>query len=396
MLTAKMISDFVEKNRDEAIRCFQEIIQTPSETGNEEAVSFVFERWMKDNGMEVKRYDAAPHRPNLISTWTGSQPGKRFVFNGHMDVFPPDPDDSGLYGPWSGKIVDGKLYGRGAADMKGGDCGALMAVIFLRRMGFDPKGSVTLNWVSDEENGGEFGIQYLLKQGLIDGDVGLCMEPTDADIIYRHAGILRGYITYTAKAHHTSVQYPYGEHALQKALRAVVELQKINDRLKPNPTKVYPDPVFTISVFNSGKAPNVYPSEATFWFDRRLAPGENHDEALAEITGILDSLREKDPAYDYKITVTSRRPFLDIPVDDPFLSIVAKSYKEITGKDVKMRPAEGGSDAAWLQKVTGMVIPNFGGALRLADSGKPNEKFDIQTYLDFIKIYMMTVVNTLG
>ena len=53
MLTAKMISDFVEKNRDEAIRCFQEIIQTPSETGNEEAVSFVFERWMKDNGMEV-------------------------------------------------------------------------------------------------------------------------------------------------------------------------------------------------------------------------------------------------------------------------------------------------------------------------------------------------------
>lgn len=271
-----------------------------------------------------------------------------------------------------------------------------MAVIFLRRMGFDPKGTVTLNWVSDEENGGEFGIQYLLKKGLIDGDFGLCMEPTDGEIIYRHAGILRGYVTYTAKAHHSSVQYPYVEHALQKAVKAVCALQKINDRLKPNPTKVYPDPVFTISVFNSGKAPNVYPSEATFWFDRRLAPGEKHDEALAEITGILDELKANDSSYEYKITVTSRRPFLDIPIDNPFLSVVAKSYKEVTGKDVKMRPAEGGSDASWFQTVAGTVMPNFGGALRLADSGKPNEKFDIQEYLNFIKIYMMTVVNALG
>lgn len=120
MLTAKAISDFVEQNKEEAIRCFQEIIQTPSVTGDEEAVSFVFERWMTENGLTVQRFDSAPHRPNLIADWKGSQPGKRFVFNGHMDVFPPDPDDPGLYGPWSGKIVDGKLYGRGAADMKGG------------------------------------------------------------------------------------------------------------------------------------------------------------------------------------------------------------------------------------------------------------------------------------
>ena len=144
MLTAKQISDYVDTHRDEAIAFLQEIVQTPSVTGDEEPVSFVFERKMKEAGLEVKRLEAKPHRPNLYAEWFGTQKGKRFVFNGHMDVFPPDDRDPGYFGPWSGKIEDGYLYGRGSCDMKGGDAGVMMAVLFLRKMGFDPKGSIAL------------------------------------------------------------------------------------------------------------------------------------------------------------------------------------------------------------------------------------------------------------
>lgn len=178
IITANEISEFVENNREEAIRCLQEIIQTPSQTGDELAVSKVFTRWMADNGLDVTAHCDVENRPNLLAEWNGSRPGKRFVFNGHMDVFPPDAKDSGLYGPWSGKIVDGYLYGRGAADMKSGDCGALMAVIFLRRMGFDPKGSVLLSYMVDEENGGGHGVRHMVKNHLIEGDFGFCMECT--------------------------------------------------------------------------------------------------------------------------------------------------------------------------------------------------------------------------
>ena len=73
--------------------------------------------------------------------------------------FPPDDRDPGYFGPWSGKIQDGFLYGRGSCDMKGGDAGVMMAVLFLKKMGFDPKGSVALTWMCDEENGGELGVQ---------------------------------------------------------------------------------------------------------------------------------------------------------------------------------------------------------------------------------------------
>lgn len=396
MITAQQISDFVEANRKEAIQCLQDILRTPSVTGNEEPVSHVFEKWMTKNGLNVDRIEAKPHRPNLLALWKGSQEGKRFVFNGHMDVFPPDPEDPGMFGPWSGKEFNGHVYGRGASDMKGGDAGALMAVIFLRRMGFDPKGSVLLSWMCDEEFGGELGVQYLLNNGYLKGDFGICMEPSDGMLVPQHGGILRGYISYKAEPGHTALLYK-GKTALQKAIAAITELEKFNEELIKRPTcKGLPPPHLTIAVINSGKAANVYPSEATFWFDRRLVPGENHEAALDEIVNILDDLKNKDSSFEYEITVTSKRPLLDIPWDDPFIKLVADSYKQILGEDVKMVAEPWGSDAAWIRKVTHMPIPNFGAANGENEMGKPNEKINSQRYLDFIKVYMMTVVNALS
>ena len=130
MFDAQSISRFVEEHRDEAVAALQEVVQTPSVTGDEEAVSFVFERLLTKAGFKVNRYEVEPHRPSLLTEMIGTQAGQRFVFQGHMDVFPPDPTDFGTYGPWAGKIVDGQLYGRGCVDMKAGTVGAMMTLIF--------------------------------------------------------------------------------------------------------------------------------------------------------------------------------------------------------------------------------------------------------------------------
>lgn len=393
-ITPEMIINFVEENRDEAIRCFQEVVQTPSVTGDETAVSKVISRWIEKCGLSVSVHEAVAGRPNLLAEWKGSRPGKRFVFNGHMDVFPPDAKDPGPYGPWAGKVIDGYLYGRGAADMKGGDCGALMAVIFLKRMGYDPKGSVLLSYMCDEENGGGLGVKYMVSQGLIQGDFGICMECTRGKLLVTHGGILRGNCTYTSEPRHTSVRYP-GENALQKAARAILELYRINDRLAEVKPANFDQPCLSITTMTAGTAPNVHPAKATFSIDRRLVPGENHEEALKEITDVLDRLKENDPAYEYELEITSDRPFLDVPETDPFIATVSGSYEQIMGKPVEIYRRAGGSDAANIQQATGMPIPNFGAALDVEESGQPGEKLNIQDYLDFIKIYMMTVINAL-
>ena len=395
MITPQEISQFVEEHRDEAIRCLQEIIQTPSVTGDEVAVSKVFTRWMEENGLAVTVHQKVEGRPNLLAEWKGYCDGPRFVFNGHMDVFPPDANDPGPYGPWSGKVADGYLYGRGAADMKGGDCGALMAVILLRRMGFAPKGSVLLSFMSDEENGGGLGVKYMVEEGLLRGDFGLCMECTCGKLLVAHGGIVRAFCTYTARPKHSGTRYP-GENAIQKAMRAIGALYKIDERLAAVKPENFDQPCLSVTMIEAGTVPNVHPSKATFVIDRRLVPGENHEEALREITDVLDALKTSDPSYEYQLNVTSVRPFLDIPEDDPFIRLVMKSYEQITGRPVEIYRRAGGSDAANIRQATGMSIPNFGIANDVDESGSPGEKISVQGYLDFIKIYMMTVVNALG
>ena len=228
--------------------------------------------------------------------------------------------------------------------------------------------------------------------------MGICPEPSTGELLPQHCGILRGTVTYTGEAGHTALLYE-GETCIQKAVRAIGELYKLNDELMKRPVGVnVPPPHLTVAVINGGTAANVFPSKVTFWFDRRLIPGETHDAALKEITDVLDALKDRDCAYDYQIEVTSKRPLLEIPENDPFIELIKRSYKEVMGKDVKVAVGPAGSDAAWIQKVTGMPIPFFGAADDFSEfaMGKPNERVHLKNWLDFIKVYMMVVVNALS
>lgn len=396
MITPKQIAQIVEESREEAIQCLREIVQVPSVTGEEEAVSRVFGKWIEECGMKVERIYSAPGRPCLISEWFGSQSGKRFIFNGHMDVFPPAEGKSGKFGPWSAEISDGYLYGRGASDMKGGDCGALMAVRLLRRIGYDPKGSVVLSYMCDEENGGGMGVKYLVKQGLLKGDFGICMEPTCGKVLNRHWGILRMKFSYAAVPHHAGTPHP-GVDALEKAFAAISRLYALDARLNKTQT---PSgcPCLSVTMIRAGNTPNVQPGHAEFVVDRRLAFHETIDGAKAEILHIFDELKEKDSAYEYQYEILSDRPVLDIPDDDPFIRLLCRSYEQVMGKPAELYQRSGGSDAATLRNAYGISMPNFGVAEDLGEggSGSPNERINIEDYLNSIKIYMMTVVNALS
>lgn len=398
MITSKQISCFVDENRDKAIQCLTEIIQTPSVTGNEEPVSEVFTKWIQACGMGVDRYSAAPGRPNLVSEWKGSQEGKRFIFNGHMDVFPPSEGNLGWYDPWSAKIADGYMYGRGTGDMKGGDCAALMAVTFLREMGFDPKGSVVLSYMSDEENGGGLGVKYMVEQGLLKGDIGICMEPTGGKILNRHYGILRMKFTYSAMHHHAGSPHPSTD-ALEKAVAAINRLYALDAELTKTVDEYGNHPsCLSITVLKAGNTPNVQPGYAEFIVDRRLDLDESVEFGLAQILEIFDDLKAKDPEYEYTYEILSDRAVLIIPEDDPFIQLIARSYEEIMGKKAELYVRSGGSDAATLRAAYGIVMPNFGAATDTDEfgSGTPNERIKLDDYIDSIKYYMMTVVNALS
>lgn len=397
MITVEEIKATVEKNRDEAVGFFQACLQTPSVTGGEAAMGKVMADFLDRQGFKPRVYEKEQGRPNVVAEWIGSKPGKRFVWNGHMDVFPPVAGDPGLYGPWSGKIVDGYIYGRGAVDMKGGVCAAVMATTLLKRMGFDPAGSVLMTWVSDEENTGNAGTKYLVQEGLIQGDFGLDPEPTDGRVLTRHCGGLNVTVTYRSETGHTSLPHPSVD-ALEKTVNAAQALIELGHRVSRIDSETGIWSKLSVTMMGSGNTVNMYPSEGHVVIDRRLVPGEKLEDAHKEIKQVLDDLKaaHSEADYSYEYEVMGEYPPLLVDDDEPIVRMLLDAYREVTGGETDTFSRPGASDASDIVEGAGVPMPNFAIADAYGECTFPNEKQPIADYLTNIEIYMTLLVKALS
>lgn len=392
------IDRIVESNRDEAIEFLTECLRTPSVTFNELEMGKVMRKWIEKSGFEPEWYEKEKDRPNLVTRWIGSKPGRQFVFNGHMDVFPPVAGNDGLYGPWAAKIVDGNIYARGSVDMKSGLCAALMAMKYLKELGYDPAGSVLFTAVSDEENSGEAGTKFLIEKGIIQGDLGVCMEPTCEKILIEHCGGFSARITYNSQSGHTSMPHPTVD-AMTKSIKAINKLYELNNEIMKNyraDMGVYS--LLSVTMINSGNTANMYPSESTFVIDRRLLPGEDLAEEHSRIKAALDSLQNENPDYDYsyKYECLGEYPCLVLDENEEIVRIAADSYKAVTGNTTTLYRRGGGSDASDVVEKAGIPMPNFGPGNDYEESTSENEHLPIDDYIKFIKVYMEMVIRALN
>lgn len=392
------IHTIVDENQEKAIQFLQKILQIPSVTGNEKEIGAYIKKWLEDNlELPVKVYAREPDRPNLIMDWVGNQDGKRFVFNGHMDVFPPIPGDPGIYGPWSGQLADGCLYGRGAADMKGGLAAMIMAVYYLKKLGYVPNGTVTLSCDSDEEKGGANGVEYLLELGELNGDYGVCAEPTNSCIMVQGTGGMWSEITYTAETAHSSIPINY-PNAIQKAMKAAAEIDSFGNSLRKE--RYYEPfgagPTCSVTMIEGGEATNMYPAHCTLRVDRRLFPGETAEMAEAEIRSILDHLKADDPSMDYIFRRSTTIPVYSIDPKDKVVQEALKAYREMSGRETSIQQRPGGTDAHKIYDKYGYSMIIFGTADGYREMCMPNEKYRIDDYLLSIKVYMKMVLDLLG
>jgi succinyl-diaminopimelate desuccinylase len=396
MVTIQDIERAVEENKDEAVEFLQRCIQTPSVTGDEAAMGEVMVDFLRSQGFDPKVYELEEGRPNVVAEWKGSKPGKRFVWNGHMDVFPPVKGDPGPYGPWAGKVVDGKIYGRGTADMKGGVCAAVMATSLLKRMGFDPAGSILMTWVSDEENTGNAGTKYLVSQGIISGDFGVDPEPTDGQVLVRHCGGLNVKVTYRSETGHTSIPHP-SVTALEKTVNAAAALIELGRKVSYLDDETNAWSILSVTMMDSGNTVNMYPSEGHIIVDRRLVPGETIEEGHRQIKEALDALAANHPEadYGYEYEVLGEYPPLVVDESEPIVRLCLDAYREVTGKDTVTFSRGGASDASDVVEGAGVPMPNFGIAESYA-STQPDESLAIEDYLTDIKVYMTLLVKALS
>jgi succinyl-diaminopimelate desuccinylase len=299
------LSELVDELRDDLVALLQRLIRIPTVNPPGECYeAFVadFRSVLDEYGYATEVHHAPAElaplgqglpRPNLIGKLEGD--GPLVHLNGHYDVVPVGNDWT--KDPFGGELVDGRIYGRGAADMKSGLAAQVIAVEALKRAGLEP--NVHQSAVPDEETVGvrNAGMGWLVEQGLLEGDAVIITEPFGPDGVgIGHKGAIWGEITiFGVQAHGSAPQL--GVNAIEIMASYLGHLdQHLRPQLEQRTTDygVTPDnPRSTLSfdTIRGGHATNIVPDRCTVTFNRRLVPGEDLDSARRELLEPLQDVR---------------------------------------------------------------------------------------------------------
>lgn len=251
----------------------------------EHQVTAYLEEFFRSLGVRCERQTIAPQRDNIVARYDAGA-RRTIVFEVHQDIVPVD---GMTIDPFGGEVRDGKLYGRGACDVKGGM--AAMLTAFARLVREKPKGAanVILACTVDEEHT-FLGVQRL-AQGL-KADAAIVAEPTQLKIVHAHKGVVRWTIATPGRSCHSS-RPEQGVNAIYRMAKVLSALQRYAEQLRQSPAdpRLGP-PTLSVGRIEGGLSVNTVPDFCRIEIDRRLIPGEDPQTAQRQAWDSL--LRQTD------------------------------------------------------------------------------------------------------
>jgi len=249
------------------------------------------------------------------------------VVNGHLDVVPINAADWTV-DPFGADVTDGRVWGRGTADMKGGIAAAIEAVAALRRSGREPAWDLVFHLVADEERGGRWGTQVLVEEGFCDG-IAACLvpEPTDLGVCVAERGLLVAHLTTLGRPAHGS-EPRQGVSAIETAARVVLALHAtdFDDPVHP----LLGRPTANIGQIVGGSGHNTVAETCRVTVDRRLLPGATLESALAAVEAKARAGGDPDLRFEIEVEIFGEASEMDR--NDPFAVLVGRCVAEATGR----------------------------------------------------------------
>lgn len=290
-------------------------------------------------GFDVSIPEAAPGRPNVVAR-IGRPGGRTLLFNGHMDVVGVD----GMrHAPFDAEVRDGKLYGRGSCDMKGGVAAMCAAAARAAAQGLD--GEVIVAAVADEEYE-SLGTRSLIASG-VRADAAIVTEPTRMAVNPAHRGFVWVELDFTGRAAHGS-RYDLGVDAIRHAGLVIAALDQLQrDVLDRRTHPLLGHASLHASTISGGAGWSTYPDRCTLRIERRTLPGETTAQVLAE----FDETRQRVAAYDATLDVQLRHILTQGPSDvagDAPIVAALESAMRAEGETVLHEGMSAWTDAAIL------------------------------------------------
>jgi acetylornithine deacetylase len=265
---------------------------------------------MRASGLTVEVHEPAPGRPNVIGTLTGRAAGRTLMLCGHTDTV----GVAGMTRPFDPELRDGRLFGRGAQDMKGGVAAMLAAARALATGGGLSAGRLIVAAVVDEEHS-SIGADALVVTHRADGAV--VTEPTGLDVAVAHKGFQWVSVETRGRAAHGSRPRD-GRDAILRMGRVLAELEALDRRLQSGPAHpLLGTASLHASLIHGGRELSSYPDRAWLEFERRTLPGEPITAAHAEVVAILEALRTADPEFEGEAKASFGRDAYEIDPASP-------------------------------------------------------------------------------
>ena len=273
----------------------------------EENVALAVAAHMRDSGLDVVIDDVAPGRQNVIGVLEGRSTGRSLMFCGHSDTVGVEGMDS----PFDPIEHDGRMFGRGSGDMKGGVAAMLAAARTLANEGWD-KGRLLVAAVVDEEYM-SIGAEALVKSW--SADAAVITEPTGLKVAIGHKGFSWIEIVTEGRAAHGS-RPAEGRDAIMRMGRVLQRLEELTEKLKARaPHPMLGHASLHASIINGGRELSTYPERCVLQLERRNISGELPDVAIREVEEILDSLHQDDREFVASARLMFDRAPYETPVE---------------------------------------------------------------------------------
>lgn len=334
-------------------------------------------------GLEATTFESQPGRATAVGTLRGKGGGRSLMLNGHADTVGVD----GMADPFSAEIHGGRLYGRGAHDMKGSLAACIGAVRMLADAGVALRGDLIVAAVADEEYG-SLGTADLVTR--CRPDAAIVTEPTNMDVCLAHKGYIWIDVETTGRAAHGS-RFAEGVDAVMRMGRFLAELDRLERALREGPAHpLVGPPSLHAAMIQGGTGLSTYAASCRLKIERRTVPGETVDAAVAQIRAIADRLAAQDSSFSTTVRpFFSREPF-EVDSDAAIVRTLRAAASAVLGRTPTLVGDTPWMDAALLAEsgVETVVMGPLG-----AGEHSAVEWVDIETVVQMAEILARTAVD---
>ena len=404
MLTSEERRALEHIDADLLVRWTQELVRfdTVPRPGREH-VETEAARWIEarcqEMGLETHFQWAAPGRPNVIALLPGHEGGRCLMFEGHTDVVTEGDRNAWSRDPFGGEIVNGRIYGRGACDMKGGLAAALIAIKALVDANVPLRGSILLGALADEE-GLMLGVKDFVRRGWARRvTAAIVCEPEDNRLCIAQKGVMWVNVTVRGKMAHGAMPYTglnpitymarflTAVHEMEAAYEEAFGRHALLGAPSLSPTRVH-------APSQEHGTNNVIPHTCRATLDIRLLPGQDPDAVLEDLRGLADNLAREDDRLRFEFEVIDARPPTDTPRDTPLVQALASAVRDALGREPEYGGVPGTTDGTILFTQAGVPVVTCGpGNTHMPH--QVDEYVDIAQLIEAARIYTVAAIRYL-